>query len=319
MHQRIIPGTDISLSVVGFGCWAMGKQYWGDDVDDDVSVQAVHAALDEGINWFDTAPLYGEGHADSILVQALGTRKQDVVIATKVGVRLGGDDGHAQSDLSARWIIEDTEASLTRLGLTCIDLLQVHWPCDSGTAFDETIEALEKLRENGKIRYYGLCNYDAADVRLAKSQPGMVSLQTPYSMLRREFEQTLLPACISETPLAVLAYEPLCRGLLTGKFQNQPTFPDTDLRSWDERFQGSRFIHGQQLCESLAKVGEKLKLPTAAIAVGWAIAQPGITTAIVGAKNPEQVRQNVRAAELLHKPKALRIIDQIAALSLIHI
>ncbi|MGB0641055.1 MAG: aldo/keto reductase, partial [Myxococcota bacterium] len=95
MQHRTIPGTDISLSVVGFGCWAMGKQYWGDDVEDDVSIQAVHTALDEGINWFDTAPLYGEGHADAVLVQALGSRKKDVVIATKVGVRLDGKDGHA--------------------------------------------------------------------------------------------------------------------------------------------------------------------------------------------------------------------------------
>ncbi|MGB0640754.1 MAG: aldo/keto reductase, partial [Myxococcota bacterium] len=219
-----------------------------------------------------------------------------------------------QSDLSAEWIIEDTEASLRRLGLSCIDLLQVHWPCEFGSDFDSTMEALEKLREKGHIRYFGLCNYEADDVRLAKAHPGMVSLQTPYSMLRREFEQSLRASCTSGRTLAVLAYEPLCRGLLSGKFLQQPTFPETDMRSWDERFQGSRFIHAQQLCGSLAKVGQKLELPTAAIAVGWAIAQPGITAAIVGAKTSEQVRQNVRAAELLQKPKALRVIDQIAAI-----
>jgi aryl-alcohol dehydrogenase-like predicted oxidoreductase len=314
MLQRTIPGTDISISVVGFGCWAIGKQYWGDDVEDDVSTQAIHAALDEGINWFDTAPLYGGGHADTVLAQALGTRKNDVVIATKVGVRLGEDGQHAQSDLSAKWIIEDTEASLSRLGLECIDLLQVHWPCEFDSDFDTTMRTLEDLRQSGKIRYFGLCNYEADDVLRAKTHPGMVSLQTPYSLLRREFEGALQGSCTTDKTLAVLAYEPLCRGLLSGKFRTQPNFPETDLRSWDERFQGNRFTHAQKLVSNLEQVGQKLGIPTAAIAVGWAIAQPGITAAIVGAKNPDQVRQNARSAELLQKPKALRIIDQIAAI-----
>ncbi len=314
MLNRTVPNTDLSLSVVGFGCWAIGKQYWGDDVDDDVSTQAIHAALDEGINWFDTAPLYGAGHADNILTKAINGHRNNVVIATKVGVRLGEAGQHAESDLSPEWIIADTEASLHRLKLDCIDLLQVHWPCDHGSDFDATIETLEGLRDSGKIRYYGLCNYEAAEVQSASSSPGMVSLQTPYSLLRREFESALRGACSGDNPLGVLAYEPLCRGLLSGKFQSQPNFPDTDLRSWDERFQGSRFAHAQKLVHSLEQVGHKLKLPTAAISIGWAIAQPGITAAIVGAKNPKQVRQNARAAELLEHPKAIRIIDQIAAI-----
>jgi aryl-alcohol dehydrogenase-like predicted oxidoreductase len=176
------------------------------------------------------------------------------------------------------------------------------------------MRTLEDLRQSGKIRYFGLCNYEADDVLRAKTHPGMVSLQTPYSLLRREFEGALQGSCTTDKTLAVLAYEPLCRGLLSGKFRTQPNFPETDLRSWDERFQGNRFTHAQKLVSNLEQVGQKLGIPTAAIAVGWAIAQPGITAAIVGAKNPDQVRQNARSAELLQKPKALRIIDQIAAI-----
>jgi len=158
MKTRRLPGTDLDLSVVGFGCWALGKQYWGDDVDDETSSRAIHAALDEGINWFDTAPLYGEGHADTVLVDALGTKKHDVIIATKVGVRLGGDGEHASSDLRPDHIVTDTEQSLKRLGLESIDLLQVHWPCEHGAPLDDTLAALEDLRSKGHIRHYGLCN-----------------------------------------------------------------------------------------------------------------------------------------------------------------
>lgn len=314
MKTRRLPGTALDLSVVGFGCWAMGKQYWGNDVDDDASIQAVHAALEEGINWFDTAPLYGEGHADAVLVQALGNRKHEVVIATKVGVRIGGEDEHASSDLRREWMVTDTEASLTRLGLETIDLLQVHWPCEHGAAFDDTIATLEDLRQQGKIRYFGLCNYDAAEVSIAASASGMVSLQTPYSLLRREFEGALREAVTRPKAVGVLAYEPLCRGLLTGKFRAEPSFPESDMRSWDERFQGPRFLHAQGLVRDLERVAQKLDVPCAAVAVGWVIAQPGITAAITGAKTPEQIRQNAQAARVAASPKAVRIIDQIAAI-----
>ena len=314
MKTRPLPGTELELSVVGFGCWALGKQYWGDDVDDATSARAVHAALDEGINWFDTAPLYGEGHADQVLVEALGTKKHDVVIATKVGVQLGGEGEHASSDLRPEHVVSDTEASLRRLGLETIDLLQVHWPCEHGAALDDTLAALESLRSSGHIRHYGLCNYDAEGVTQASAAEGMVSLQTPFSLLRREFEGTLKDAVTSPRRLGVLVYEPLCRGLLTGKFKHEPSFPESDMRSWDERFQGPRFLHAQGLVRDLERVAQRLDVSCAAVAVGWVIAQPSITAAITGAKTPEQIRENAQAARVAANPKAVRIIDQIAAI-----
>ena len=311
MIRRRLPNTDIDLSVVGFGCWAIGKTYWGDDVEDGASKAAIRAALDVGINWFDTAPLYGEGHADRLLVDALGADKHTVHIATKVGVRVDGPDGHACTDLRPEWVRSDTEASLLRLGVETIDLLQVHWPCDRGTLFDDTLDTLETLRTAGKLRHYGLCNYDATSVTHARTAEGMVSLQTPYSLLRREFEGSLRSACDG---LGVVVYEPLCRGLLTGKFGAQPSFPDTDLRAWDERFQGARYRHARALVMDLQRVAARVELPTAALSIGWAVAQPGITAAIVGAKRPEQVLENAKASSVLGRSKLLSVIDKVAAI-----
>lgn len=315
MQTRLLPGTDLHLSVIGMGCWAIGGKWWGDDVDDAQSTDAIHAALDQGINWFDTAPLYGHGHADSVLRAALKGRHDSAIVATKVGVRWQEGEDHAESDLSAAFVIEDTEASLTRLGVDCIDLLQVHWPCERSTPLDETLDALEGLRAAGKIRWYGLCNYEAEAVQEASKRPGMAALQTPYSLLRRELEGPLMDACIDGQPqVGVLAYEPLCRGLLTGKFKSQPRFPSSDMRGWDDRFQGPRFQHAVGLVSDLERAGARIGASTAAVAIGWVLAQPGITSAIVGAKRAEQVIENAQAAALLGRDRLWSVVDRIAAI-----
>ncbi len=308
MIRRPLPGTDLEVSAIGLGCWAMGGEYWGDDVDDARSAKAVHAALDAGITLFDTAPLYGSGHADEVLVEALGTRRHDVVIATKVGAG-PGPDGHARSDLRPEHLIEDTEASLKRLGLETIDLLQVHWPCDLGSSFEDTTATLNDLQQRGLIRHWGLCNYGAEALRSARP----ATLQTPYSMLRREAEHELLPTC-RELEIGVLAYEPLCRGLLTGKYRAPTAFPESDLRSRDDRFTGTRFLRAASFVEVLARAARKLSVPTAALALAWAARQPGITCVLAGAKSPEQVRSNAQAAELLGRRVRWDVIDRVAGL-----
>ncbi|MEZ4428379.1 MAG: aldo/keto reductase [Nannocystaceae bacterium] len=310
MKYRTLPGTDLQLSAVGFGCWAIGKRWWGDGIDDDESIAAVHAALDHGINWFDTAPLYGHGHADELLVRALGPRRKDVIIATKVGVRWDNDGVHARSDLSPAYIQADTEASLRRLGLDAIPLLQVHWPCEEGTPLADTLDALTRLRAQGKIRHFGLCNYDAATLREARRLAPIASLQTPYSMVRREFEGALLDVVAPQTEdggrtqeLGVLAYEPLCRGLLTGKFKTPPRLPDSDLRARDDRFKEPAFSQIRALTRAIEFVSKRLGAPPAAVAIGWVCAQPGVSVAIAGAKTARQVAQNVQAAELVTRRK----------------
>ena len=302
MTLRRLPGTDLDLSTVGFGCWAAGKTWWGDDVDDAETVAAMHAALDSGINWFDTAPLYGHGHADQVLTRALADRRDRVIIATKVGVRWDGEGQHAESDLTASWLRADVEASLIRLGLTHIDLLQVHWPCQRGTPLVETMATLGALRREGKIRWVGLCNYNAQGVRAAVECGAVHSLQTPYSLLRREFERELGPACADTGPgggpLGVLAYEPLCRGLLTGKYGPRQRFPESDMRARDDRFQGGRYLRALTIVSRLSLLARRMNVPVAALALAWALRQPAITAVIAGAKRVTQVQENQLAMAL---------------------
>lgn len=316
MLHRTLPGTDLSLSVVGMGCWTIGGDYWG-GADEAQSVAAVRAAVEAGINWFDTAPLYGNGRSDRVLAKALGSHIHQVVIATKVGVRLPGDGGeHARSDLRPEHVVADCEASLRRLKEP-LDLLQVHWPCEEGTPLQDTIAALEDLQDRGWIRHWGLCNYDAAEVRQARLLGRVASLQTPYSLLRRELEGELRDACLEPgphgQPIGILAYEVLCRGLLTGRYPVPPSFPEEDMRSWDERFSGPRFLYANGIAQDLARIGRKLGLSGAAVALAWAARQEGVTAVIAGARSPEQIRQSARAWQLLERDKVWQVVDQVIA------
>ena len=307
MQTRRIAGTDLEWSRLGLGCWAMGGEYWGDDIDDNQSIRAIHAAEDRGINWVDTAPLYGKGHADEVLAKALRGRK--MAIATKVGVRWDGE--HAESDLTPKHLESDVNGSLRRLGLTHIDLLQVHWPCQKNTPLEESFGALEAIVKSGKVRYLGVSNYDAESLRVIAGITSIVSLQTPYSMLRREFEAELQPTC-SDLGLSTLAYEPLCRGLLTGKYREKPSFPPSDLRYRDERFSGPAFFHAQRICGDLRRVGERVNAPLAALALGWALQRCDFV--IAGAKREEQVQQNASISSLLDREKLWTIVDKILAI-----
>ena len=316
MHTRTLPGTDLTLSVIGMGCWTIGGRYWG-PTDDADSVAAVRAAVEHGIDWFDTAPLYGDGHADRVLARALGSHIHRVTIATKVGVRLDGTgpdghDGHAHSDLRPAHILADVEQSLRRLKEP-LDLLQVHWPCEWDTPLFDTIAALEDVKARGWIRHWGLCNYEAADLSTARSLGPVASLQTPYSLLRREFEGELQAACgpdLQGRPLGVLAYEALCRGLLSGKHKLPPTFGDDDMRAWDERFHGAAFLHGNGVAQDLVAIGARMGVSAAAVALGWVASRPGVTAVIAGARTAAQVKENVRAAALLDRPQLWQVVDK---------
>jgi aryl-alcohol dehydrogenase-like predicted oxidoreductase len=315
MKYRQVPHTDMKLSVVGFGCWAVGGRWWGDDVRDETSIAAIHKALDLGINWFDTAPLYGHGHADEVLVRALGPRLKDVIVATKVGVRWDGEGMHAQSDLAPAYVREDTEKSLKRLGIERIDLLQVHWPCEKQTPLDATLDALVVLQKEGKIRHFGLCNYDPTALSHAIEHAPVATLQTPFSLLRREFEHGLAQVCLApggkQGRIGVLAYEPLARGLLTGKFRATPTFPDSDLRARDDRFKGAAFLKTRPFVTMLEQAAQKVGVPAAALAIGWVGSRPGITSVIAGAKRPEQVVENARAAVMVDNAAFWEAIDRV--------
>jgi aryl-alcohol dehydrogenase-like predicted oxidoreductase len=317
MDTTPLPNCHFRISRVGLGCWTLGREFWGDDHDDDRSVRTIHAALAMGINWLDTAPLYGKGHADRVVRRALANRPE-VLIATKVGVRWEGTaSGHAESDLSPDHIRADCEASLARLGRDRIDLLQVHWPDQQGNRLEDSIAVLEDLKAEGKVRAWGLCNYNAPAVQHARALGGMSTLQTPYSLLRREFEGGLAAevarADEKSSGVGVLAYETLVRGLLTGRFRSLPQFPDTDQRSWDDRFSGRRFAHARALVLDLERIAKKVGVPLPALATGWVLARPGVSAVIVGARRPEQIEQTARAAELRSRGKLWSVVDRVAA------
>jgi aryl-alcohol dehydrogenase-like predicted oxidoreductase len=310
MLTRTLPGTDLALSVIGLGTWALGGKYWGDDVTDARSRTAIEAALEAGVTWFDTAPIYGDGHAEELLVEVLGPRRHDVILATKVGVDTS--TGHARSVLTPELLARDLHATLRRLRTDCLDLVQVHWPCEENTPLEVTYGALARLREEGLFRHLGVCNYrgDAVE-EIARITP-IVSLQTGYSLLRREVEQGTVAAC-ARAGVGILAYEPLMRGLLTHKFGRAPTFPSSDMRSFDERFQGHRFAHAQRLASDLAALGARVGATAAQIAIGWVAARPGVTAVAVGAKDAEQVRENVGAARLVGHAKLWDVTSRLAA------
>jgi aryl-alcohol dehydrogenase-like predicted oxidoreductase len=304
--------SGLRLSVVGFGAWATGGLWWGDDVRDEDSVAAIHAALDEGITWFDTAPLYGHGHADAILARALGSRVRDVVIATKCGPRWDNPGGHAISDLSPAHIVADVHQSLRRLGVDHLPLVQTHWPCQVGTPLEDTISALSALQAAGTIGAWGLCNETPEGLRRAVAAGSPATLQTPLSLLRREYEGGLHAVCVDHG-LGVLAYEPLCRGLLTGKFHARSRFPDSDLRARDDRFRGDRFLKGLAVVERLRRVATRLCVAPATLAVAWVLRRPGVTAAIVGCKRPAQVREAAATARIAEGDAVFAELDLIAA------
>ncbi len=317
MLTRRLPGTDLDVSALGFGCWAIGGLWWGEDVDDRDASDAVRAALAGGVTLFDTAPLYGHGHADELLARALGGDRQRVVLATKVGVEFGGDAArgtdHARSNLQPEGLRRDVEASLRRLRTDVIDLLQVHWPCELGTPLPQTLDALWALQEEGLVRHVGLCNYDMGSVAEARAHGRIAALQTPLSALRREAEKELLPAC-ERQGVGVIAYEALCRGLLTNRFgSTAPSFPDSDLRARDPRFAGPSFRRAAAFAQDLAAAGRKLGVPASALALAWVARRRGVVATLFGAKRPSQVEENLLAARVLAgaSPRAWQVIDAI--------
>jgi len=318
MQTALLPHGGLRLTRIGLGCWTISRLWWGEDHDDARAVRTIHAALDAGINWVDTAPLYGHGHADALIRQALVGRP-DVIVATKVGVRWDKGGEHAESDLRPSHVVADAEASLRRLGRDRLDLLQVHWPCERGTPIEDTVGALSRLVEAGKVRAIGLCNHDAATLARARRVAPIATLQTPLSLLRREYESELAPAVQLREgdparPVAGLAYETLCRGLLTGRFRAVPTFPDSDLRSRDARFRGPRFHHARALVGDLERVAARVGITAAALAVGWTLSRPGIACSIVGARRPEQITEAAVGARIRERPRLWSVVDRVAAI-----
>ena len=288
MDKRSFGNTDIQVTPVGLGTWAIGGWMWG-GTDEAQSIDTIHRAIDKGIGLVDTAPVYGFGRSEEIVGKALSDGRRDqVALATKVALNWNDDHDKVWRDASAARIEREVEDSLKRLQTDRIDIYQVHWP-DPKTPMEETARALEKLYQAGKIRAIGVSNFTPSQMdELQKSVP-LHSLQPPYNLFEREIERDILPYC-RENGIATITYGGLCRGLLTGKMREDTQFTGDDLRKNDPKFQGDRY---RQYLNAVAELDafarERYQKSVLALALRWLVDQPGVTTALWGARRPEQL------------------------------
>jgi len=304
--------TGLEVSPIAFGAWQLGGE-WG-EVDADQGIAAIRHARRLGVNLFDTAQGYGFGASERLLGRALRDdldhRRDEVLIATKGGLRMTADG--LVRDSSPEWLRSGVDDSLCALGVDHLDLYQVHWP-DPEVPFAETAAALEELVHAGKIRHVGVSNFDPAQMaEFARTRP-VETLQPPYHLFRREIEAGVLPYC-REHDIGVLVYGPLAHGLLTGALDENTTFAPDDWRSGAPFFKGEDYRRNVQAVRELERfAAEELGTSVSRLAIAWALANPAVHAAIVGARSPRHIEDSVAAAELRLSQGELEQLDRIVS------
>ncbi len=299
MKTRYFGNTDMHITPIGFGSWAVGGggyQFgWGPQ-DDEQSIAAIHHALDLGINWIDTAAVYGLGHAEEIVARALKGRSERPYIFTKCG-RVWNDRGEITGSLKAQSIRRECENSLRRLHTDVIDLYQIHWP-DPDSEIEEGWATIAELKKEGKLRSIGVSNFNVSHMRRAMKIAPISSLQPPFSLIKRDIENDILPFC-QEHNIGVIVYSPMASGLLTGSMTRKrvANLPDDDWRKRDPEFQEPRLSRNLELVEKLNEIAFMHNVTPGVVAIAWALQHPGVTGAIVGSRRPEQVDGVIAAAE----------------------
>ncbi|GAB6855406.1 aldo/keto reductase [Asaia astilbis] len=281
-----IAGLEKPVKRIALGTWAIGGWMWGGP-DDDNAIRTIHRALDHGINFIDTAPVYGFGHSEEVIGRALeGGKRKDVVLATKLGLAWT-DEQKVFRDSRPERVRQEVEDSLRRLKTDVIDLEQVHWP-DGKTPVEETAHELEKLRKEGKIRAIGVSNFSVQDMDRFGAVTPISTIQPPYNLFERATtERNILPYAEKHNAI-VMAYGPLCRGLLAGKMTSETTFSKDDLRSSDPKFQAPNFERYLAAVEGLKAIAARHDKSMLALAIRWILDQ-GPTVALWGARKPEQI------------------------------
>lgn len=306
MRKRRLGNTDLEISVIGFGGWAVGGGNWmfgWGDQDDDASVATIHRAVEHGINWIDTAAVYGLGHSEEVVARALRdlAPSERPLVFTKCGLPWN-DRGKMKHRLKASSIQIEIEGSLKRLGVDRIDLYQIHWPAFPHGAPAPDIEegwtTLARLRAEGKVRHTGVSNFDVGQLDRIRSIAPVSSLQPPYSLITRGIESEILPYC-REHGIGVIIYSPMQSGLLSGKMTRErvASLPENDWRKTKSLdFQEPNLSRNLELVERLRNVGSRHGRSPAETAIAWTLRHPAVTGAIVGARRPDQVDQVVGAA-----------------------
>jgi methylglyoxal reductase len=304
METRTIGQSGIEASVVGLGTWAIGGWMWG-GTDETASINAINASIDNGITLIDTAPAYGMGKSEEIVGKAINGRRDQVILSTKCGLVWHTDGGNHffdQNDkpvhrfLGKESIVHEVENSLKRLGTDYIDHYITHWQ-DPTTPVDETLAALEQLKQQGKIRSIGISNVTADDLNAYLAAGTVDAIQECYSMLDRGVEAELQPICQSND-VSILSYSSLALGLLSGKIGPDRQFQGDDLRKDNPRFSITNREKISSLFDDIRPIAEQHNATIAQLVIAWTVRQPGITFALCGARNPEQASENAKAGAI---------------------
>ena len=288
---RTLGNSDLKLTPIGFGAWAIGggnwEFAWGPQ-DDNESIAAIHRALDLGVNWIDSAAIYGLGHSEEIVGRALKTTSHKPYVFTKNSMRWHEDRSIYRS-LKAASLQEELDNSLRRLGRDTIDLYQIHWP-NPENEIEEGWETLARFQKQGKVRWIGVSNFSVEQMKRIQKIAPITSLQPPYSMLRRAIEKDVLPFAQANN-IGVINYSPMVSGLLTGKMtaERVANFPQDDWRRRAVEFNEPRLSRNLRLVELLREIGRPHKVEPGVVAVAWSLHHPAITAAIVGGRSPQQV------------------------------
>jgi aryl-alcohol dehydrogenase-like predicted oxidoreductase len=297
--------TGIKVSAVALGTWAMGGDFWG-KIDERKCIDAIIAGLDSGINLIDTAPIYGSGYSEEIVGKAIKGRRKGIILATKCGMPLNSPRSR---DLTRKGLMFEIDESLRRLQTDYIDIYQVHWP-DPGTDIAETMNALMDIKASGKIRAIGVSNQSVDQLKRYMANGRLDSVQPQYSLLEREIEKDILPFC-QENNLGILTYGSLGAGMLTGKFKTPPAAAEGDKRAmFYPFFKEPLFSKALELLETLKAIAESHGKPVSHAAINWVSQQPGVTTALVGCKDPRQAIENAGAGEWDLSGEELRVIRE---------
>ena len=313
METRKLGRDGPELTIIGLGTWAIGgswKYGWGPQ-DDRESIEAIRRALDLGVNWIDTAAVYGLGRSERVVGEAVRGQRDRVILATKCG--LVWDEAHdVRHDLSPKSIRREVEASLERLQTDCIDLYQFHWPdTDTMAPVEESWGEMAKLKEEGKVRYCGVSNFDLNLLERCEAIHHVDSLQPPYNLLRRQVEEEILPYC-QASGTGVIAYSPMHSGLLTGRF-DPARLKEGDWRLGADAFTGGGLQRNLMFVDAIRPIAERHGKTVGQLAVAWVLMHPAVTSAIVGARRPEQVAENVDGAGWCPEPEDVQAIEEACA------
>ncbi len=312
MELRRLGNSDLHLTRIGIGAWAIGGQGWygsmGPQREED-SVPAIHAALDHGLNWIDTAALYGLGHSEEVVARALRGRQPRPYVFTKCE-RVWDSAGNVGASLKAKSIRRQCEDSLRRLQVDVIDLYQIHWP-EPDADIEEGWSELARLKEEGKVRYIGVSNFSVNQMKRAMAIAPITSLQPPYAVVRREIEKEILPFCAAHD-IGVIVYSPMYAGLLTGAMTKErvANFLPEDWRKNLPGFVEPALSRNLQIVEVLRRIGKRHGRSAGEVAIAWTLNNPAVTAAIVGFRSPRQFEGIAGAADFRLSTDELREIDE---------